>query len=263
MWRMNDYDPTKNTDEAIKLQPKPLQPWNPVVRLTLRRMVRPIPMIVRGTAQSDSGPLACVAPAFDMDLEWDMFESKWLPPHGKGKVADLILRFTKATLKDESVRWTMDVRFANRDDGLIPIRQLTAPESLLKYPYTAPADGYALKSYRTSVTEGKEFRKIEPSDPPLGYFIRLRSKVDGNGKVISANYGKIVSDSVYHPRFQAGEVPVTHPIGLGYWVRNKPGSLCAKMKYLINPTPNDLNIEWDWRTSVGTDGARPQGGFFP
>ena len=63
-------------------------------------------------------------------------------------------------------------------------------------------------------------------NPVPGYFIRVRSVLDENGKLKSALYGKITDNF----KFFAG-TKAPHA-GLGF-------------TYYLNPTPNDRNVEFD------------------
>ncbi len=211
-------------------------PWDPVIELTLKKVGKPIPMIVRIGGELRSYG---IAPAVDKDLEWDLMKADWLPPHGQGKQADLILNFQSSFVDRGNNSAKMRIRFANKNDGLIAIEKLSGEESVLKFPREAPESGYAMKEYLASI-QVKDARSLEeqPERKPVGYFIRFRSVVNDAGEVVSANYGKI-----------------TTPIRISAHGVRQPNPSFSFESY-INPTAGDRNLEYDQHNNLAPEATR-------
>ncbi|MFA7054049.1 MAG: carboxypeptidase-like regulatory domain-containing protein, partial [Kiritimatiellia bacterium] len=60
-------------------------PWNPTLRVTLKEIRKPIPMYMKRAK--------IILPAKDMDFEYDFLAGDLVEPYGKGKTADIALRF--------------------------------------------------------------------------------------------------------------------------------------------------------------------------
>ena len=73
----------------------------------------------------------------------------------------------------------------------------------MRSAHEAPADGYQ-----------REVSQTETTNPNRNFYFRVRTKLDENGNVVSARYGKIYGD-------------------------------LAQFTYYFNPTPNSRNIEFD------------------
>ncbi len=164
------------------------EPWNPTVELILKKIVNPIPMLVKSAGD--------VPPVLGKGLEWDMIEGDWLPPHGEGRQADVVLNFEGGYTDSRNYSGKMEISFVNGDDGLIAIQELSGEESALKFPRMAPEEGYHQKKYLSSlIKKGRSYEIIpKEDDKPKGYFIRLRSERNEEGKLTAAYYGKIVGD---------------------------------------------------------------------
>jgi hypothetical protein len=173
-----------------------------------------------------------------------------MPPHGNGKRVDFIVKITSTFLgfKDAWTRrsaevdvetrtrtfdegkvrygnWTHSVtyRFPNTGDGVLLSPQFW-PYCKLKMPHKAPEDGYAQE---ITLTETQDNSGIRPDLAHCrehmvnnGLYLRVRTQLDKDGNVVSANYAKIVE-----------------PQGSGFDI-------------FYNPTPNDRNLEYDLKTNL-------------
>jgi hypothetical protein len=175
-----------------------------------------------------------------------------MPPHGQGKRMDFTIKVTSVfrgfedsvherravvdvnrgldTLDEGKVRygnWTHSVtyRFPNKGDGIILSPQFW-PYCKLTVPHKAPEGGYAQEITLTEEVRQTAFRPDLANCRELmqnnGMFLRVRTQLDKDGNVVSANYAKIVS-------------------------LQRPGS---GFKILYNPTPNDRNLEYDLQTNL-------------
>ena len=212
------------------------RPWNQTVDVMLKKIGKPIPMIVR--IMDGGGKSYGIAPYHGRDIDWDLIEADWVAPLGKGKKSDLVLNFDghyENTGKYASFA-KMTLKLSNTNDGFIPILSITGKESQLKLPREAPDGGYNMKELEVLLQQTETTRPKRIPDPePYGYFIRFRTEVDPDGNVISANYGKI-----------------TTPIRL-----TPPGvdrkSISFSFSSYINPTPNDRNLEYDRHNNLAPE----------
>ena len=200
------------------------------------------------------GPLYAIRanPGIPVQNEWlgyDFASADWIAPYGKGKIADILFRF-KNQFKgyDDSVRdlrdeiasskrgyaarkeeWTeekfkrdagkwdaeLEISFPGDKEGLFEEARFLA-FSRLKLPHAAPEEGYVSTWRYTSKTYSPPTARDN-----VGFFVRSRVKLDAKGKIVSANYAKIVGD-IY----------------------------CAatgvlRFTYYYNPQANDRNLEFD------------------
>ena len=144
------------------------------------------------------------------DFFYDCEYGDWLPPEGKGKHADLrVSRKWSCPVGEEKVRnpaYRSEVDFAvvNPDDGFIVCQY----DANTAFPtlYAAPVDGnYEEKSFKEI-----HFRNCHGAckhfDKNSYLVMRLRTKRDGMGNVVSAHYGKLLfvrnsrSMEVYYTR---------------------------------------------------------------
>jgi len=168
--------------------------WNPTITLLLKKVGKPIPMYAKRIN-------SLRVPEFNKAIGYDLMIGDWVGPYGKGVNADL---FITEKHTDPQSGYILSVSFPKPGDG---IQEFTVPDadkgSGLRSAHEAPADGYQ-----------REVSQTETTNPNRNLYFRVRTKLDENGNVVSARYGKIYGD-------------------------------LAQFTYYFNPTPNDLNIEFD------------------
>ena len=224
-----------------------IQPWNPTVPIMLKRIGKPIPMIVRlGLSGSN---YIYRAPRLGEEVGFDMIKADWVHPDGKGEIADLLIRFNSEFTSPESYKTDATIRFSNPDDGLLPITELIGKESELKYPRAAPENGYEVKSLivKSPIYEARSEAKEKQ---PLGYLFRIRTVRDkATNKITSAQYGKIVG----RPNAQEN----SNPFEFNTLNRNKKRELVLDPSFTfssyLNPTPNDRNLEYDQQNNLAPE----------
>jgi len=104
------------------------------------------------------------------------------------------------------------ITFPGKEDGLIVFDRDPWKGSELRSDYEAPAQGY--QPAVTLVQTVIENKMTDDAKRDRNYYLRVRTKLDENGNIISANYGKIYGDFM-------------------------------TIIYYFNPTPNDRNVEFD------------------
>jgi hypothetical protein len=140
-------------------------------------------------------------PAFNRAIGYDLMIGDWVGPYGKGINADLF--FTEKHTDPQS-GYILSISFPKPGDG---IQEFTVPDaekgSGLRSSHEAPVGSYQPEAAQTEMT-----------NPSRNFYFRVRTKLDENGNVVSARYGKIYGD-------------------------------LAQFIYYFNPTPNDRNVEFD------------------
>jgi hypothetical protein len=219
--------------------------------LTLPRIIHPVNLKAKvkgmdytykrrvdGTSEDLSTPLGTPI-GFDLDV------MQWLPPHGDGKRADFEVSVKSVQLgwqiSERDLAWHRQMKelsddeigqrygiwkrmatitFPHQGDGIIRSRQFW-PYCKLKMPHRAPEDGYLRELVLTEVEGPSEatpdYQKLQHPHYS-GYYLRVRSKLDGAGNVVSANYAKFI-------------LPEIGTTGFG-------------ATFFFNPTENDTNLEY-------------------
>jgi hypothetical protein len=196
-------------------------PWNPTLQVTLKEIRKPIPMYVK-----------CFEGALSKNVEtgFDCIVGDFLMPHGKGKTADFIFRYTS-----ECTVWH-DGNMTNRLDIVAPpdgglMQESKNVFSLLVSAYNAPVGGYLPQiTYSLKRTESKisEQMKLDESE----YLVFLsRVEKDPLGKIREQKFGKIYA-------ILYGENP------------DKKNSGVIRFTYYFNPMPNDRNLEFDGKNNL-------------
>ena len=162
------------------------EPWNPTIKLVVKRIRNPVPMYVKRLAAS--------LPALNTPVGYDLEVGDWVAPYGKGHAADLVFAGRLEQRGDRDFDWKLKVSFSHPGDGLQRFDgESNAGGGELRSPYEAPADGYVpewtlIRSRRTESAEQSTFK------PDGAYFFRIRTELDAQGKVVKAWYGKIYGD---------------------------------------------------------------------
>ena len=153
-------------------------------------------------------------PEVGTEIGFDFTAGDWVAPLGKGKYTDILFRSELEQKTRDDFHMRLFVSFPNKQDGL---QSFDAPSgrrgSSLKSSYEAPADGY--------LSEWTQFRLKKPNSPEesnidlnRNYYFRVRTVLDEQGRIKSANYGKIYGDFM-------------------------------QFRYYFNPEPNSRNVEFD------------------
>jgi hypothetical protein len=216
----------------------------------MRRIETPVPLVVR--------EVELAVPDTEELIGFDFAVGDWLPPFGKGSVADIEVEFSKAmngldytgeklervlemskraaTARGEEWtesdfhrrvgKWdaTVKVTFPTVDGGVVELDGGFVPYSGLTMPHLAPEDGYADSLEIEASTYDSS--KISHTQTPL--FLRTRVEKRGE-EIVRAHYAKV-------------------PGGISVDAR---GSL--KFRYYFNPRENDRNLEFDPNGNLAED----------
>jgi hypothetical protein len=195
--------------------------WNPTQTMELVKIGKPIPMFAK---RAEAKLLKEAEP-----LGFDLTAGDWVKPLGAGTNADML--FTAARDVKSAADYTAELRltFPNNGDGIRVIPPLPTADTSSWLIRTAPETGYDPdRTWRVSAGSRPESVR--------GYYFRVRTVLDAEGKVKSALYGKITGD-------------------VRLFVGTKAPHAGISFDYYLNPTPNDRNLEFDPRRNL-LPGAR-------
>lgn len=185
--------------------------WNPTQTIVLRKIGKPIPMYAKKQELR--------FPKLDEAVGFDLMAGDWATPYGKGFHTDMLLKAHRKIVNDREFNADLTVTFPNKGDGIVVAPSLPDTGSEFKTSRTAAQTGYQPEL-------DLHFSGTETPQSVFGYFIRVRTQLDQDGRVKSALYGKILGNF----RFYAGTIAPTSGMGFDYY---------------LNPTPNDRNLEFD------------------
>jgi hypothetical protein len=220
--RKNGYYDSRESLYNLKFDREKLQwlPYEREVKIVLRRIVNPIPMYAWGMH------LMSYPVGTNVWVGYDMLLAEWMPPHGKGEIEDVRFHVLKAMDAYDRTQpaVVLTVLFMGEKNGVCGIDdQTVSNQSRLKLPYCAPREGYSEKEFRFEKRLGEHAFKTMTNTGTTNCFFRIRSKIDKDGKFVEGLYGKL-------------DGPVEVEGGRGIRV---------SMFYYVNPTLNDLNMEFD------------------
>ena len=215
------------------------QPDNLVATIRLQRVEHPIPLFVKKISSRNHPYGGRVFDKGNGVLEFDFLVGDWLPPVGKGKIADV--RFERmpqedlgegmngAGVRGRVYRDAMNVSFLGEENGLVKVAESFSAALRIR---TAPEGGYC-DSYNCWEGVGRDLQPISSYDKLRDFCFRIRTRKNDNGEIVEAFYGKIYGDISFAPAFDPLE---------------NIASVC--MLYYLNPTPLDRNLEWDMKTNL-------------
>lgn len=187
------------------------------IKVELKKIKKPTAMYAKDMMSYSSRGVRI--PIMDKEVGYDLIIGDWVTPHGKGEIDDFIFKFEG---NDGKVRdldeWEkkISLRFSNEKDGVIAWKGLSEEGreygSHLASDYKAPPNGY--QSNWVQRTWKKDGLRQTSKDIDRNFYFRVRTKLDNNGNIESAHYGKIYGDFM-------------------------------SFIYYLNPTPNDRNVEFD------------------
>jgi hypothetical protein len=159
------------------------EPWNPELKVVMRKIENPVPMYARHAGMERK----IRVPELSKDIGFDLIVSDWVAPYGEGKEADFVITLEKKFTSAENYWAVLTLRFSNKNDGIINIKEKLNEGSVFNLPRFAPNDGYqdSFKFMRSRT--GASMKKNYSSND--SYVFRIRSAEDDSG--IVGLYGKI------------------------------------------------------------------------
>ena len=187
------------------------QPWNPEVELRLRKMGKPVPMTVSIVEEQN-------IPAVNKTVGYDLLLRDWISPYGEGKTSDIIVEVLKPLLKTTNDFTRLRFLFTNIGDGLILERIHMRNDYGLRLPALAPEVGYS-NAWEWQACKGlpspsKNWNVLKNGDEDANFYLRVRTKIGENGKIVSAIYGKIYRGI----QFGSATYPEQMPLNFTYYL---------------------------------------------
>jgi len=205
------------------------QPWNPEVSVVLRPILNQIPMYAKR--------VEAVMPAEDEAVGYDLAVGDWVSPYGSGQHRDLALLLSRRFTSDHDYEGSLTLMFTEKFDGVVLNHEVIGASEFM-FPRYATEMGYlSTLSYKTGENPVSGYYGTRRSGDKVSYSLRIRSKVDKEGDLKEALYGKIVG-----------------PVRLIGVARKSPAKVI--FTYYLNPTFNDLNLEFDPKKNL-LKGLRP------
>lgn len=196
-------------------------PYERDVEIVLRKIMNPIPMYAWGL-HLEKYPVST-----NQWVGFDMLLADWMPPHGLGKSEDARFQISQDLDGDglKKPQRVLYIEFPGAKNGVQALDDCAVSyDSHFEFPYSAPKDGYSQKHLKLEKWRNQVEYKDIINIGSTNCFFRIRSKVDENGDFVEGLYGK-----------------VRGPIDF----QGRSNRLSLRMIYYVNPTPNDLNMEFD------------------
>ena len=236
------------TNERSGIIPIPYrcEPYDCVYTTLLQRIEHPIPLYAREVCLKDRQMGIAGFDGTNVVLRYDFIEDDWLPPHGRGKLADFVIS-AKYRLRDKVndgkflvqmfYDFTATIDFPGVGNGMTEkiadlncgIMMRTAPESGYNHSKTLH---FGRRRKHTSV-KGIYPEHYTDSNKLRCYCFRIRSKHDDRGKLVEAYYGKIYGDFNFNGNDRVGLSEVA-------------------FAFYLNPKSLDRNLEWDTKNNLCT-----------
>ena len=189
------------------------QPYGETRTVTLKRIINPIRL---------RNPDAKCCHRYPESGEWAGFDLQvgdWVPPLGDGKCSDMMVRYTREARADGYFK-SLDVSFANSPYAGVYLMNKDS-YSVMDSVYSALTNGEYVSTLRYEFERTSKGNHMISELGSGQYLVfRVRPKVDRDGRLVSAHYGRIMGDW----RFV-----------------EKGGMLLGPI--FFNPTPNDTNLE--------------------
>ncbi len=218
------------------------QPDNLVVTIRLQRVEHPIPLFVKRVGDHINRSKVGYVDGTNTLFKYDLVVGDYLPPDGRGEVADLVVESRLTSLFSTNIyRQTMffydftnTMSFPGEGNGVVSSMTRATDGIRLR---VAPEEGYE----RAAVSRCGNRMKVMPPNiwddvytecnPNRCHYFRIRSRYDESGNLVGGYYGKIYGD------FEIG-------------CRLRYGGCSVEFLYYLNPTPLDRNLEWDMKTNL-------------
>jgi hypothetical protein len=192
--RMDGYYPSYYDYDFKELGEFGWKPWNPELKIVMRKIENPVPMYARDVKKSKK---KIELPILGQEVGFDLEAYDWVPPYGSGKNIDFIFEAKKSVIDKKNYDVSVKLSFSNKWDGIIKIKDEFNNGSEFKLPRIAPETGYF------EIINFEEYRRSGQNidrnfDPENSYIFKVRSKYI-EGKFVEAKYGKIHGPIIIDP----------------------------------------------------------------
>jgi hypothetical protein len=202
------------------------KPWNETIHLVVKEKVNPI--VMYGCCISD---FKRNIPKIEEWVGYDFEQNDWVAPYGKGKIADVEFFLKCDWYVETQVKQLLKMRFPYPKAGAYVMEKEMSSDlksvhhADSKHEYQNEISFCREDSKRKDALLNKKLNTLTKEE----YLIfRTRTKVDKDGNLVEARYGKI-----YGPiEFNGVELN-----------GNKYLKKMVRMSYYLNPNVNDTNLE--------------------
>jgi hypothetical protein len=213
------YYPTAAKVDTTEIVDNQVEYKDRKVIMTLRDKRNPIPLY----AKHYRGYIPVAKEWLGFDLE----KLDWVPPYGEGVTPDLQFKYDGYAKSFWDAEGRLDMRYSNEFDGLVDASGSVDSFSEMKVPHMAPVSGYQNNEIWWWLSMNGEHVKDHMPSALKYYFLRVRTILDAQGRVVSANYVKVYRD-------------------FNFFFSDKKGAIAGiKFDCYFNPTANDRNLEFN------------------
>jgi len=200
------------------------------LKITIKRIIDPVPM-------ERKYDLDLYFPVLQEAIGFDFEVGDWVSPYGKGKIVDVFITGTYEENKEqETFVFAATLSVTKKPDGFIPFQVVrrssdTPAHSALQVPLAAQDTDYLssiIAQRRKHIANG--VNRYDTYDTGIDYYFRVRTVVDSQGEVASANVGwfcdgiKMTRNAEYNPDNPATRLRIT-------------------LSYYWNPDPTSRSLE--------------------
>ena len=161
------------------------EPWNPTVDVMLRKKRNHVPMYTKRTDWLK-------VPKLGELVGYDLERGDWVAPYGKGVVRDLVINYQVNMRSNRDYDCKLEITFTNEKDGIQEFFFDEQEQSSYKWPFIAPVNGYIDKLSKEIYTASRQL--VSNVKDEVNYLFRVRTKIDKDGNIVAARYGKIFGD---------------------------------------------------------------------
>ncbi len=211
------------------------KPWNETIEVVVKEKLNPIPMYAINFFDFKSN-----IPSLDKWVGYDLEKNDWIKPYGNGLMADFEYYLSLTFCKGQFLKQSLKIRFPHSGAGYYLMKKDLG--HALSSTYHADVN----QNYQSEITFTKTYLfshenfSFSSNDSFLlgkeDYMVfRTRTKVDNNGNLIEAQYGKIYG-----------------PIDFNFLLK-PTGEIISKsihMAYHLNPNVNDTNLECNGKSLI-------------
>jgi hypothetical protein len=198
-------------------------------KLTLRKKGVPAPMYAKRVDM--------IFPTVGNEYGFDLEKGDWVQPHGQGKKNDIFFLVEKKVTDRFNRQSRLKVRFGSDHDGILIDESLVSGSV---YQQEKMADPEAVFGQEIEIHRVRSSNKMNYPAPKHNYVFRARSKMNKQGDLMSANYGRILG-GIY--------------LATGY---TQEDGCAVRFTYFYNPKSNDFNLEFDRKLNLFTDLKREE-----
>jgi hypothetical protein len=198
-------------------------------KIMLKKIMNPVAMHAKEFTRED-----IIIPSLNKKYEYDLMVQDFLPPAGKGKVADVYITAIGESDGEGKANIELSIEAKEDESGFVKfINESREYGSQLWSDYIAPNEGYtpSITLYYNSSNREEHLNK----DISANYYFRVRGKTNPVTKIKEWNYGKIYG-----------------PISLFAMKKEWIDGDCALRLSAIyfNPLSGDRNVEFDTKRNL-------------